>query len=154
MNRIAALASYLGMLVIVALALLTGIDVLGRYAFNSPLPGAFELTEAFMALAVAFGIVVTTAKDEHINVDALFVKLRASAQRVLLLLASIIGVLVFGAMSWKGMVSGMDAVKSGETTLLLKVPVSPFKFVLAAGFLFSVFFLIDRIVRLLRHKRV
>ena len=153
MNKIATMVSYLGMLVIAVLTVLTGIDVVGRYAFNSPLPGAFELTEAIMALAVAFGIVVTTAKDEHINVDALFVKLPAFWQRVLLLLAAIIGVLVFGVMFWKGTEAGIDAVRSSETTTLLHVPISPFKFALAAAFLISVLFLIRQIVRLLRKER-
>ena len=153
MKKVATIVSYLGMVNIAVLTLLTGVDVVGRYVFNSPLPGTFELTEVIMALAVAFGIVVTTSKDEHINVDAFFVKLPPPVQHGLLILASIIGALVFGVMCWKGMEAWMGSVKSSEATNLLKIPISPFKFVFAFGFLLSLIFLIRQIVHLLRDKK-
>jgi TRAP-type C4-dicarboxylate transport system permease small subunit len=41
--------------VIFALMLITGIDVIGRYLFHSPLVGAFEMSELALAIMVLFG---------------------------------------------------------------------------------------------------
>ncbi|SVB94388.1 uncharacterized protein METZ01_LOCUS247242, partial [marine metagenome] len=40
---------FLAALVLMLLMIITFIDVLGRYLFSAPLPGAFELTEIMMA---------------------------------------------------------------------------------------------------------
>ena len=37
---------------IVFLAVLTLVDVLGRYVFNAPVPGALEITEIVLALMI------------------------------------------------------------------------------------------------------
>ena len=144
--------SYLGMIAVVFLALLTGVDVVGRYLFNSPLQGTFELTEVFMCLVVAFGIAYTTAKDEHIMVDALFVKLPSSAQRKLIVVANIFAALVFAVLCWKGMETGIDSIRDKETTELLNVPVFPFKFVLVLGFFLSLIFVVVRIAQFRNQK--
>ncbi|MEI6470341.1 MAG: TRAP transporter small permease [Betaproteobacteria bacterium] len=91
MNKIFTLPTYFGMIVIVIMALLTGFDVVGRYVFNSPIPGTFELTEALMSIVVASGIAKATQMGEHISVDALYVKLSAPTQRWLTLTERIIG---------------------------------------------------------------
>ncbi len=145
--------SYLGMTAVGFLALLTGVDVVGRYLFNSPLQGTFELTEVVMCLVVGFGIAFTTAKDEHIVVDALFEKLPSSAQRKLTVVANVLGVLVFGILCWKGVQTGIDSIMDKEETELLNVPVFPFKFALVLGFFLSLIFVIVRIVQLMNRKQ-
>jgi TRAP-type transport system small permease protein len=152
LNKLMAITSYLGMAAVVALTLLTGLDVGGRYIFNLPLPGTFELTEVILSVIVAFGVVITTASDEHILVDALFVKLSSSAQRVLLVVAGVVGALVLGIMSWKGLEAALEAMQTHEATMLLNVPISPFKLVLFLGFFLSLIFLFIRIVHLLVKK--
>jgi TRAP-type C4-dicarboxylate transport system permease small subunit len=153
LNKIGTCMSYLGMSAVVFLALLTGMDVVGRYLFNSPLQGTFELTEIVMCLVVAFGIAFTTAKDEHIMVDALFEKLPSSAQRKLTVVANTCGVLVFGILCWKGVETGIESIRDKEATELLNVPVFPFKFILVLGFFLSLLFVIVRIVQLMNRKQ-
>ena len=154
MNRVALWVATSGMVVIVALALLTGLDVAGRYLFNSPLPGTFELTELMMALVVGSGIASTTARDEHISVDALYVKLSRTSRRFLLRLDCVIGILVFGVMTWKAMHTGLESLHYEEVTPLLHVPLHPVKFLLAAAFLISVVFLLYRLKEMSRDDQV
>ena len=58
-------------LVLFALMVMTCIDVIGRYFFNSPLDGATELTQLMMGLIV-FAILPTVCyREEHVSVDLL-----------------------------------------------------------------------------------
>src|SRR5690606_31735856 len=58
-------------LCMVALALLTLADVLGRYIFNVSVMGAVELTEILMVGVIFCGIVLATIEREHVVVDLL-----------------------------------------------------------------------------------
>jgi len=153
MNRVISAITHLGMVLVIGIAVLTGLDVGGRYFFKSPIKGTFELTEIFFSSIVAFGIAAATAAEEHIMVDALYVKLGPSGQRVLKLLANIIGVLVLAILVRQGIRSGFDSIHTYEQTESLGVPIFPFRFVLVFGFLLSLIVLIYHTVNLFRSKR-
>lgn len=53
------------------LMLLTTLDVIGRYFFNEPLPGAFEMTELLMVLVIFGALPIVTEQRRHIVVDVL-----------------------------------------------------------------------------------
>lgn len=151
MNRIVNALTYMGMFIVMGMAILTGLDVVGRYFFKTPLKGTFELTEALLSSIVAFGIAATTAADEHITVDAFLVKLRPAGQRILKLFANSIGVCVFAVLVWQGIKSGIESIGAREQTDL-HVPIFLFRFVLVLGFFLSFTLLIRRIVNLFRSK--
>ena len=50
---------------------LTCVDVVARYAFNSPVNGAYELTELLLATLIFLALPLTTAAGEHIEVELL-----------------------------------------------------------------------------------
>jgi TRAP-type C4-dicarboxylate transport system permease small subunit len=152
MNRIVNAATYIGMLIVIGMAILTGLDVGGRYLFKSPIKGAFELTEVLLSSIVAFGIAATTAAEEHITVDAFSVKLKPSVQRILKLIANFIGLLVFAVLVWQGILSGRDSINAREQTEVLGVPISPFRLVLVFGFFLSLMVLIYKTISLFRSK--
>jgi TRAP-type C4-dicarboxylate transport system permease small subunit len=152
MKKIAAAMSYVGVGAVMCMALLTGVDVVGRYGFNKPVQGGTELVELLMGIIVACGVAVTTAADDHISVDTIFGKLPSSGQHVLRVFAGIISTFVFAILAWQGANGGIDAIDAKKTTSILKVPVSPFQFFLAIGFLASFVFLIIQTIVLLRAK--
>jgi len=65
------LLELLASVVLFLLMLITCIDVVGRYLFASPLPGATELTEVGLAIMVFAAIPVITWCGGHIVVDLL-----------------------------------------------------------------------------------
>jgi len=153
MNKIGVVMSYVGVAAVICMALLTGVDVVGRYAFNKPVQGGVELVELLMAIVVACGVAVTTAADDHISVDTVFAKLPSFGQHILRVFAGIICTFVFAILAWQGVNGGMDAVDSGKATSILKVPISPFQFFLAIGFLVSFMFLLIQTILLLRTRK-
>lgn len=56
-------------LLVTGLVLVTCFDVVGRYLFNSPLGGAFELTQVLLGALVFAALPLTTAVGGHVEVD-------------------------------------------------------------------------------------
>jgi TRAP-type C4-dicarboxylate transport system permease small subunit len=59
------------LVVLFALIGLTCIDVVARYLFNSPVTGAYELTELLLATLIFLALPLTTLAGEHIEVELL-----------------------------------------------------------------------------------
>ena len=50
---------------------ITFVDVIGRYGFNAPIPGGFELIEFLMPLCIFAGLPIITRRRTHIVVGIL-----------------------------------------------------------------------------------
>ena len=77
------LLAYAGSYVLFGMMLLTIFDVIGRYIFNEPITGAYEITEAMMVTLVFFFIGYAQATKSHVAVD-LVVNLLPQKLRVLI----------------------------------------------------------------------
>jgi TRAP-type C4-dicarboxylate transport system permease small subunit len=153
LKRVFAITSYIGVVSVVCIALLTGTDVVGRYFFNRPVQGTNDLIEVLMSILFACGIAVTTALDDHISVDSLYDKLPSSGQYILRVFASSVCTFIFFILVWQGYQGGMMAAKLGRVSSTLDIPLFPFKFFLAIGFLVSLIYSIKNMVLLLRNKQ-
>ena len=49
--------------------MITAVDVAGRYLFNKPLAGGFELTEMMLAALIYCGLPLVSKRREHIVID-------------------------------------------------------------------------------------
>ena len=48
---------------------ITTVDVIGRYMFNWPLRGAFEITELLLLMLIFAGLPLVSQADEHVTLD-------------------------------------------------------------------------------------
>ena len=55
--------------ILLAMMLLTVVDVVARYVFNRPLRGAFELTELMLVVLIFAGLPLVSYADEHAVMD-------------------------------------------------------------------------------------
>jgi TRAP-type C4-dicarboxylate transport system permease small subunit len=55
--------------ILMAMMLLTFVDVVGRYVFNRPVPGGFELTELGLLVLIFAGLPLVSHADEHVTMD-------------------------------------------------------------------------------------
>jgi len=152
LKRVFSITSYVGVASVICIALLTGSDVVGRYFFNSPVRGTIDLIEILMGILFASGIAITTALDDHISVDSLYDKLPSLGQHILRVFAGSVCTFIFFILVWQGYQGGMIAAKSGKVSSTLDIPLFPFKFFLAIGFLVSLIYSIRQMVLLLRNK--
>ena len=69
--------------VLLAMMLLTVVDVVGRYVLNRPVRGAFEVTELMLVVLIFAGLPLVSYGDEHAVMDFVDRLLGPDAQRVL-----------------------------------------------------------------------
>jgi TRAP-type C4-dicarboxylate transport system permease small subunit len=111
--------------------LITTADVFGRYLFASPLPGAFEITQILLAATIFAGLPIVTLKQEHVTVTIASDRLPASLRRVHAALASLVGALVLATVAWRLAGQAARLASYGDTTSLLRIPLSPLAWMMA-----------------------
>jgi TRAP-type C4-dicarboxylate transport system permease small subunit len=90
----------------------TAIDVFGRYLFNAPLQGGYELTQLLMLSLVFAALPLVTRRTEHIA----FTVVAGSAY-----------------LSWRLYVLGGRFILFGDTTATARIPTAPFAYAGAAA---------------------
>ncbi|EIM73786.1 TRAP dicarboxylate transporter subunit DctQ [Nitratireductor aquibiodomus RA22] len=111
---------------LVALTLVTVVDVIGRYLLSSPLPGAAEYTEILLMAIVFVGLPAVCLDDGHVSVDLLTAGLRGVAERIQLNLARLVVAVVLGLVSWQLWNHGAQLDSYNEVTVYLRAPLGPF----------------------------
>src|SRR6266581_8612793 len=79
---------------------LTTADVIGRYIFNWPLRGAFEITELLLLALIFAGLPLASRADEHVTLDFIDMLLGDGGRQLLRRLIDLVcGVIVLG-LAW------------------------------------------------------
>ncbi|MEO9873507.1 MAG: TRAP transporter small permease [Anderseniella sp.] len=107
-----------------SMMLLTCVDVVARYAFNSPVKGAFELTEILLASLIFAALPLTTKAGEHIKVEFLENIANATMNSLLNRFSAFVMCATFCIFSielWKH-ASKLD--KRGTVTNSLEIPIA------------------------------
>ncbi|MBI3436850.1 MAG: TRAP transporter small permease [Proteobacteria bacterium] len=106
--------------VLFALMLLTCVDVVGRYFFNQPVTGGFEITEMLLAALIFCGLPMVTLRNDHVTVDILDGITPDWLFRIEHVVASLIGFVATGYLAWRLWVRAVSMDIAGETTAQLK----------------------------------
>lgn len=125
--------SKLGCVALVAMMCLTVVDVVGRYAFNSPILGAFEITSFLVSILVFSFLGYAQAEKSHVTVDILVNTFPKNAQSLVKLFNYIVGLFMMILISWKGFEKAFESMEAGDSPMNLSVPDYPFVFFLALG---------------------
>ncbi len=118
---------------LVIMMFLTTIDVIMRRFFNQPIFGAYEISKVLLAIAIFCGVAYVMVKGGHVNVD---IATRLYPRRLKLAVYSIglfLSLVIVGLISWQAALYGIDMVQVGERSVLLRIVVFPFIFVVAFG---------------------
>ncbi len=132
-SRLSKFLSYAAGLVLIAMMLLTTADVAGRYLFNSPIMGVFELTEFMMVSLVFCSLAYTQSKRAHVAVDILGTILPPKGQRAIEFINYLISFCVLGLITWKSIGRGIEVMATKDSSAILQIPVYPFMFLVALG---------------------
>ena len=109
-----AAATTLSLMMVVTCA-----DVAGRYLFNRPIQGAFELTEMLLAAMIFTALPLVTARGEHVTVDLFDAVTPDWLLRAQHVLACLIGVVCTAFLAYRLGVRAQGMVSSGQTTAQL-----------------------------------
>jgi TRAP-type C4-dicarboxylate transport system permease small subunit len=103
------------------LMLLTCVDVVGRYFFNKPVTGGFELTEFLLASLIFAGLPLVTLRGDHITVDLFDAMTPDKVLRVQHVAASLLAAVSTGYLAWRLWLRGDTLARAGETTSQLEI---------------------------------
>ena len=115
------------------LMLMVSIDAIGRKTFGA-LPGALEFSETLMVPAVFLPLMFVQMKREHVFVGVVTAWLSPQRQALLDGIAAVIGMLLFGLLTWLALGKAIDAFSTGEYRVaVISVPIWPFRWIIVLG---------------------
>ena len=123
LERLARAVAIAGGMLLIGVVLMTVISVLGRYLFNAPIPGDYELTELACGIAVFAFFPYCHARSGNIVVEFFTGGLPTRHKTALGTVHNIVFTLVAGLITWRLFVGGMHKLEDGETTLFLGIPI-------------------------------
>jgi len=131
-------AARVGMAAIFLLLVMTVGDVLGRYIFNHPIPGTFELTKIFFAISVFFSFSVSQYNGENLGITLLYDKFPLLVRGILDFFSSIVSIAMF-TIAFLGMLKYASRMEVANTvTSVLRLPMHPWIYVASVGLIFLV----------------
>ena len=116
------------------LMLMVAVDAVGRKTPFGALPGALEFSETFMIPAVFLPLMFVQMKREHVFVGVVTGWMSSRQQALLDALAALVGILLFGLLTWLALGKAIDSFWSGEYRVaLISVPIWPFRWMIPLG---------------------
>ena len=124
-----------GAAILVALCLMVTASVLARWLIAKVIPGDVELVQIGCALAVASFLPYAQMKNAHVIVDFFTLNAPARLKRALDRIAALLLATGAGMIAWRSFAGTWDMYRSGETSLILELPLWWAYVTLGPGFL-------------------
>ncbi len=130
-NKVQAIISSIAVFVIMALI---SADVVGRFLFNRPVMGTYELGQMFMVCMVFLGLSYTQMVGGNVTVDTFTQRLNPRIRAALSIFSNIVGLIIFALMTHSSGHLACIALKNKRTVQgLLGMPLYPSKFLVTIG---------------------
>ena len=140
--------------VLLCMMILTIFDVIGRYFFNSPITGAYEITQVMMVTVVFLFLGYTQAQKGHISIDFVIRLLPQKMRMAIDIVTHLVSLFIMILIGWMNILRCLELMRINEVTPILHVPISPFFLILAIGcFVYSIEF-IKNIKDILKHQEL
>jgi len=117
--------------VLFLMMMITAVDVAGRYLFNKPIAGGFELTEILLAALIYCGLPLVSARREHIVIDTFDPLFSRQLKRGLDMVAEVVCAAALAGVGLLIFIRANRVAEYGDTTSVLKLPLAPVVYVMA-----------------------
>jgi TRAP-type C4-dicarboxylate transport system permease small subunit len=130
-RRVEAVLGVAAALILLAMMLLTFVDVVARYLFSRPLRGAFEVTELMLVVLIFAGLPLVSYADEHALMDFIDRALRPRAQRLLERAVQLLCAGVMFLLAWLIWLKADRIWAYHDATDVLRIVYGPFVYFMA-----------------------
>ena len=135
-----------GVALFAMMAMMTA-HILGRKV-GHPVPGAFEASEQLMVVVFSFPLAEVGLRKNHIVFELVIRALSERVQAILAIVTHIVGLLLFGPLTWKAWQVAWRNFSIGEYRQgIVDFPIWPFRVAIAVGLSVFVAQLIISLVR-------
>jgi len=121
-QRISGWFEWVGVAGLLAMMVVTLIDVIGNKLFNTPLLGAMDWVRIFQSVAIAFACAMALIIGRHVQVEFFVSRLPQRAQAVTDSIISLLGLGLFVLIVWRLIDLGYYFQAGGETSATAHVP--------------------------------
>ena len=125
---------FIAVCILVAMMILTVLDVILRRVFNSPIPFSLELVEFMMVMTGFLGLAWCAMSESHIRVDLIVSKMPTRVRGIIDSLCYLAGFGISGIIAWRSVMECLAIRKLHTESTVLGIPIFPFYLVVAAGF--------------------
>ena len=108
---------------VVAMIVVTCVDVVGRWLFSRPIKGAYDIVELLGAIVIAGGLPYTTGCKGHVAIEFFWQRLSRRGRILVDTVARLITVSMFAFLTWRFIHYGVELRASGQGTPTLGWPV-------------------------------
>lgn len=122
LNRIVQVLEVLCSIVLMAMMLLTFVDVVGRYLLGAPVFGASEMVSTMLALTIFLGLGLANARDRHIVVELFDRQFRNLAPRAYDIIVQGFSIFAMCLIVYVLYQQALEAAHTGSTTIVLEWP--------------------------------
>ncbi len=145
--------SIVGTLAVLIMMLLTVADVMGRSFFIRPITGTYELSRYLLVVIVLLGIGYAQQTGRHVAVNYFVSKLPPRGRFVFEAMGTVLGLVFFSLVAWRGWEGGWDAVHAKTVSDTLRISTFPFEFLVAVGAFFLCIELLLKLLSLISLKK-
>ena len=133
-NLLGQWCNWIAVIGLVAMLLVTVIDVIGAKFFRWPLPGAVEGTALLGLVVTAFALPITQALRGHIEIEVIVQMLPGRLQTVISGVVSLLGLVLFAVMTWQMFDFSRTIQIAGRVTPTQEIPLYPFTYAVTVCF--------------------
>ncbi|MDD5701425.1 MAG: TRAP transporter small permease [Dehalococcoidales bacterium] len=132
-TKISKGAHYCGVLFLAVMMPLTVAHAVGRYGFNSPVPGLVEISSFLLLIGIFLTGAYTMTQKGHIDLGILTEKLSARTQAIIGSVTYFLCFIFIFLAAWQSFARGTTLMNPTLTTSILKTPVYPFLYIMGIG---------------------
>lgn len=115
-----------------AMMTVTAIDVIGRYALNTPVPGGFEIVQYLMAIIIFASLPLTTAAERHLTVSVFENRFRGTTRHIYRIAMLSISLVALAVIAWRMGVQADVLGRSQQVSGFLQLPLAPIAWTMTA----------------------
>lgn len=131
-TQVRRLSSVVLVAVLFTMMAMTAVDVVGRYVFAAPLPGAQEATEVLLALLVFGAAPLVTLSRGHITTEILESAIKGQVRRVRDVSVSLVSSAMCALLAWQIFEQAAEMAAMSGHTPKLGIPLSAVLYFCAA----------------------
>lgn len=149
LGAVSSICLYMGMALIVAIAILTAVHVIGRYAFGAPIKGQAELAIYMLITAVFLAITSTQLVKGHTTIGLIVDRLSKRTQAIIDSVTYFLGLVTTVLVFWQCIVQANHILQSGRVSTILKLPQFPVYYIMAVCWVLISLVILMQLVRLI-----
>lgn len=124
-KRLRTVLAWLVAAALFAMMTLTFLDVVGRYLINRPFPGATELVQYTMIVAIFLALPVVTYRREHISISLVDSFLGPPARKLQRMFVGLVSAIVLAMLSYRLWLHAEGNAANRDVIGFLDLPVAP-----------------------------